>query len=127
MDYEIWRLGYDPLTAKKRRTNRKAKAKRKAKIHAARDREICRERKKFKTSHSKLAKKHTLTQSRISQILKDGGLIGIRAPYQKPEKPKPPPPAPKKTKRDKELPSEKALFKRWERHIPFLNDLNESQ
>lgn len=119
-------MGHHSLRKKAKRKTR-AKRKSKAKIHAARDREICRERKKLKTSHSKLAKKHTLTQSRISQILKDGGLIGIRAPYQKPEKAKPPPPPPKKSKDDKELPSEKALFKRWERHVPFLRDLKESQ
>ena len=108
-------MGHNPV---KRRAKRKAKPK----LHAVRDREICRARKRKKFSHSRLAKDYKLTQSRISQILKDGGCYGIRTPYDKREKPKPRE-APTKPKESKESASERAWFKRWERHCPFLNGL----
>ncbi len=110
-------MGHDPV---RRRSKRKA---RKGKLHAARDREICRVRKRERIPHSKLAKRYNLTEARIAQILKDGGLVGALDNCQKQEKQAPPPPAPTKPKESKESPSERAWFKRWERHCPVLNGM----
>jgi hypothetical protein len=99
------------------------KKKRKGKLHAARDRAICKLRKsKRGWTHSRLAKKFKLTNSRISQILKDGGAMGIRCPYRRPKKPKPCEECVVEPDMSYESPREEAEMRHWARHIPFLND-----